>query len=150
MSPPLVLRDYQQECVDRLRDSYRRGCRAPLLQLATGGGKTPTFGDITRSAAARGKRVLIVAHRRELIRQASDKLTWAGVPHGIVAAGLDRDHDLPVQVASVQTLARRLARLPQYDLVVFHEAHHARAAIWAELIRHQPDAWLLGVSLVGA
>ena len=147
MPPALVLRDYQIDAVEGLRESYRSGHRAPLLQLATGGGKTPIFGDITRRTAARDKRVLIAAHRCELVRQASDKLDWAGVPHGIIAAGgLDRDHDRPVWVGSIQTIARRLERLPKFDLIVFDEAHHARAETWTALIRHQPDAWLLGVT----
>lgn len=91
MPPALVLRDYQVDAVEGLRESYRIGNRAPLLQLATGGGKTLIFGAITASAAARGKRVLVVAHRRELIRQASQKADWAGVEHGILTAGLDRE-----------------------------------------------------------
>lgn len=152
MPAALKLRDYQIDAIEGLRASYRNGNRAPLLQLATGSGKTLIFGDITRSAAARGKRVLIVAHRRELIRQASDKLDWAGVPpHGILAAGgLDRDHDRAVLVGSIQTIARRLDRLPQFDLVVFDEAHHARAETWAGLIEHQSNAWLLGVTATPA
>jgi DNA repair protein RadD len=148
--PALVLRDYQIDAVEGLRESYRSGHRAPLLQLATGGGKTLIFGAITASAAARGHRVLITAHRRELIRQASDKLAWAGVPHGIVASGLDRDHDRAVQVAQIQTIVRRLDQLPEFDLLVFDEAHHARAETWIALIERQPQARLLGVSATPA
>jgi DNA repair protein RadD len=146
----VILRDYQQDCIARLRESYGEGRRAPLLQLATGGGKTIVFGAITSAAAARRKQVLIVAHRRELIRQASAKLAWAGVAHGIIARDLDRSHDLPVQVGSVQTIARRLARLPQFDLVVFDEAHHARAGTWGRLLDHQHRARLLGVTATPA
>jgi superfamily II DNA or RNA helicase len=82
-----------------LRAAYRAGYRAPLLQLATGGGKTIIFSAITASAHGRGRRVLIVAHWRELIRQASAKLTAAGVPHGIIAPGHPESADA-VQVAS--------------------------------------------------
>ena len=146
MPPALVLRDYQLDAVEGLRASYRDGNRAPLLQLATGAGKTVVFGEITRAAAARGKHVLVTAHRRELIRQASQKLDWAGVPHGIIAADLDRDHDRPVLVGSIQTIARRLDRLPQFDVVIFDEAHHARAETWTALIEQQPRARLLGVT----
>src|SRR5262249_3601180 len=100
---PLELRPYQTEGIERLRESYASGRRASLFQLPTGGGKTVVFGAIPRSAASRGKRVLIAVHRRELLGQASDKLTWAGVAHGLIAAGFPADPLEPVQVCSVQT-----------------------------------------------
>jgi superfamily II DNA or RNA helicase len=121
-----------------------------LLQLATGAGKTLIFGEITKGAAAKGRRVLIAAHRRELVQQASDKLTWAGVPHGVIAAGLDRDHARQVVVASIQTAVRRLGALPRFDLLVIDEAHHSRADTWANLFAHQRDARLLGVTATPA
>ena len=147
---PISLRPYQIECVTGLRRSYATGHRAPVLQLPTGGGKTVVFSEVTAGARAKGKRVLVVAHRRELIRQASEKLTAAGVPHGIICPGFDAAPDELVQVASVQTLARRLDRLPDFDLLVFDEAHHARAGQWAALIEAQPRAKLLGVTATPA
>jgi superfamily II DNA or RNA helicase len=125
------------------------GHRAPLLQLATGGGKTIVFTAITVSAHGRGKRVLVAAHRRELIRQASAKLTAAGVPHGIVAPGHPETAD-PVQVGSIQTLARRLDRLQAFDLVVLDEAHHAVAAQWTALLASQKQARIFGVTATPA
>src|SRR3954468_23044907 len=102
-----ALRPYQAALVEHLRDAYRAGYRAPLLQLATGGGKTIVFVSIAASAQGKGRRVLVAAHHRELIRQASVKLTAAGVPHGIIAPGYPETAD-PVQVGSIQTLVRRL------------------------------------------
>jgi superfamily II DNA or RNA helicase len=122
-----TLRPYQVALVERLRAAYRVGYRALLLQLATGGGKTIIFAAAIANAHGRGKRVLVVAHRRELIRQASAKLTAAGVPHGIIAPGHPETVD-PIQVGSIQTLVRRLDRLPAFDLIVLDEAHHAVAA----------------------
>ena len=98
-SVPLTLRDYQVADIEALRDAYRKGAKAPLYQLATGGGKTVVFSHIVQSSAAKGKRVLVLAHRRELVKQASMNLTWCGVAHGVMAAGMDRDHDAPVIVA---------------------------------------------------
>lgn len=146
-----ALRPYQAEAVERLRDAYRAGARAPLLVLPTGGGKTIVFSHVATETARRGKRVLILAHRRELIRQASAKLTAAGVAHGIVAPGHTPTRDA-VQVASVQTLQRRL-RDPRYaapDLIVIDEAHHAVAGQWAEIVAAYPDARLLGVTATPA
>jgi DNA repair protein RadD len=149
MSSAAPLRSYQAALVDQLRAAYRVGFRAPLLQLATGGGKTHIFTAIAASAHGRGKRVLVAAHRRELIRQASAKLTAAGVPHGIIAPGHPETADA-VQVGSIQTLARRLDRLPAFDLIVLDECHHAVAAQWTALLKAQAQARILGVTATPA
>jgi superfamily II DNA or RNA helicase len=142
----LTLRDYQSRAIHDLRTAYRSGARAPLLVLPTGGGKTVVFAAITAGAVERGRRVLILVHRRELIRQASAKLTWAGVEHGVIAAGFEPS-DHPVQVASVQTLARRLKlQTWQPDLIVVDEAHHAVAGTWSQILDHWPHALRLGVT----
>jgi superfamily II DNA or RNA helicase len=142
----LQLRDYQARAIHDLRTAYRSGARAPLLVMCTGGGKTIVFAAITAGAVERGRRVLILVHRRELIRQASAKLTWAGVEHGVIAAGFEPS-DHPVQVASVQTLARRLKlQTWQPDLIVVDEAHHAVAGTWSQILDHWPHALRLGVT----
>lgn len=142
----LTLRPYQQQAVHDLRLAFRAGARAPLLVLATGGGKTIVMADILRGVAARGRSAMVLVHRRELIAQASNKLHLAGVPHGIIAAGVIAA-DAPIQVASVQTLARRLHRITaQPDLIVIDEAHHAIAGTWGKALTHWPDALRLGVT----
>jgi superfamily II DNA or RNA helicase len=148
----MQLRGYQTPCVEALRASYARGHRAPLLTAPTGSGKTHIIAAITASAAAKGRRVLVVAHRRELIRQASAKLTAAGVHHGIICAGFVAEPQATVQVASVQTLARRPNALlvPPPDLIVVDEAHHARAGQWRALLDANPNAKLLGVTATPA
>ena len=142
----LTLRDYQQRAINDLRSAYRQGARAPLLVCPTGAGKTVVFSEVSASAAARGRQVLILVHRRELITQASSKLAGAGVDHGIIAAGFPAS-DQPVQVASVQTLARRLASMAwSPHLIVIDEAHHAVAGTWSSVLGHWPDAFRLGVT----
>ena len=142
----LILRDYQARAIHDLRAAYRSNARSPLLVAPCGMGKTVCFAAITAGAVERGRRVLILVHRRELIRQASAKLTQAGVTHGIIAAGFEpSDHS--VQVASVQTLARRLERQHwQPDLIVIDEAHHAIAGTWGSVLSHWPEAYRLGVT----
>ncbi len=142
------LRPYQAACVAELRAAYAAGHRAPLLALPTGGGKTHVFSSIAAGAQAKGKRVLVLVHRRELVRQAAAKLAEAGVHHGIIAAGFLAEPAAPVQVASVQTLARRA--VPAADLVVIDEAHHARAAQWRAVLEALPKAKLLGVTATPA
>lgn len=146
-----TLRDYQVADIARLRAEYARGRRAVLYQLATGGGKTVVFSHIVQGAVAKGRRTAVLAHRRELIGQASAKLTALGVPHGIVAAGMDRDHDAQVLVASIQTIAARgTDALGRLDFIVADEAHHCRADTWAALLQSQPQAKLLGVTATPA
>lgn len=148
---PLALRDYQIEDIARLRNEYGQSKRAVLYQLATGGGKTVVFSHIVQGAAAKGRKVGILAHRRELISQASAKLDWCGVPHGIVAAGMDRDHDQRVLVASIQTVTSRgVHALGDLDFIVADEAHHARADTWTALLQAHPRAKLLGVTATPA
>ncbi len=145
MSIP-TLRPYQSRAVAELRDAYRHGSRAPLLVLPTGGGKTVVFSHVAHGASARGHHVLVLVHRRELIRQASSKLGQLGVDHGIIAAGFAGSAQ-PVQVASVQTLARRLGRTDWApDLIVIDEAHHAVAGTWSKVLEHWPAALRLGVT----
>jgi DNA repair protein RadD len=140
------LRSYQIKAIEGLRESFRLGAKAPLLVGPCGMGKTIIFTAIANSAAARGRRVLILVHRRELLRQASDKLRWAGLDHGLIAAGI-KPSPAPVQVASVQTIARRLSGIDwQPDLIIIDEAHHATAGQWDRTLQHWPSAYRLGVT----
>lgn len=141
----LTLRPYQARAIHDLRLAYRDGVRAPLLVLATGGGKTIILAAILRGLSDRNRRGLVLVHRRELIAQTSNKLTLAEVPHGIIAAGFPAT-DHPIQVASVQTLVRRLDHQASPDLIVIDEAHHATAGSWGRILSHWPDALRLGVT----
>ena len=140
------LRPYQSAGIASIREAFgplRK--RAPLYVLPTGGGKSLTFSFIAHGAGAKGNRVYILSHRQELIDQISAALDLTGTPHGFIAAGYPT-LDAPVQIASVQTLVRRLDRTPQPDLIVIDEAHHARAETFERVIREWPKAKLLGVT----
>jgi superfamily II DNA or RNA helicase len=124
------------------------GHRAVLFVLPTGGGKTFTFVHIAEQAAIRGNRVCILVHRQELVDQASRSLHAIGCNHGIIAAGYRQDLRQGVQVASVQTLARRLHTIPPdfFQLLIVDEAHHAVAGTWAKVLAAMPRAKVLGVT----
>lgn len=142
----MQLRQYQQDAIAAIRVAWRRD-QSVLLQLPTGGGKTVIFSEITRLATARGRTVLILVHRRELINQASDKLTKLGVDHGIICAGY-KPSTAPVQIASVHTLVRRL-RLQMFEpaLIIIDEAHHAIPGnTYGKIVNNWPDAYCLGVT----
>jgi superfamily II DNA or RNA helicase len=142
----LQLRPYQQQAIADLRAAFRNGARAPLLVAPTGAGKTVIIAAVLQGVAARGRSAIVLVHRRELIAQTSAKLSLADVPHGIIAAGGPAT-DAPIQIASVQTLARRLDRIAaQPDLIVIDEAHHATAGTWGKALTHWPQALRLGVT----
>ncbi len=141
----IKLRPYQSDDVERLRAEFRRWFRV-CYQLATGGGKTVVFTFIASSAVARGKRVLILAHRQEIADQISEALAAMGIEHGMIAPGRARS-DCQVQVAMVGTLIRRFADQPtDFDLIVVDEAHHAAAASWKKILAAFPRAKVLGVT----
>lgn len=147
----LTLRDYQQKGVDSIRESFRSGKKSPLHVVPTGGGKTVIFSYITGTTAAKGKRVLILVHRIELLRQTSAKLYESGVEHGLINAKFTPNSFANVQVASVQTLVRRVdkSRL-DYDLIIIDEAHHAVASTWKKILikiaEKNPKVLTLGVT----
>ena len=144
----LSLRPYQQKMVDEIRLQYQLGKKSVLGVLSTGGGKTCIFSYIAQSAAKKGNRVCILVHRAELLDQASRSLAAMGVTHGRIQASRSMDLSHAVQVASVQTLARRLHKLPQefFQLLVVDEAHHTNAGQWSTVLQHFQQAHVLGVT----
>jgi superfamily II DNA or RNA helicase len=145
--PTYQLRDYQTDLLDRTQQSWKSGERSVMLQLPTGGGKTIVFSHLVQSFTESGKRVLILAHREELITQAASKITAiAGITPSIIKAGYKPDYSQPIQVASVQSLTRRLAKCPQFDLIVVDEAHHSTSTSYRSILSHFPHALILGVT----
>jgi len=142
------LRPYQLQAIQQIREAYQQRHRAVLFVLPTGGGKTVVFSHIAEQAAAKGSRIGVLVHRQELLRQASASLASLDVPHGLIAANRSMDLSRPVQVASVQTLARRLHKLPPglFQLLVVDEAHHSNAGTWAKVLAHFSAARVLGVT----
>jgi superfamily II DNA or RNA helicase len=143
----IELRAYQSEIAAALRQAYGQGYRAPLLVAPTGSGKTVLFSYIAHQAAAKGNGTLILVHRQELLTQTSNTLARFGVPHGLIAPGAEETDHL-VQVASVQTLVRRLGRLEWTpNLIVVDEAHHTTAETGhGKVLAHFDGARVLGVT----
>lgn len=141
------LRDYQHKAEHDIREAYRRGYRAPVLVMPTRSGKTVLFVDIARRASERGTKVLVLVHRQELLAQTSRAMDAFGVEHGLIARGISHSLGLMnVQVASVQTLVRRIGRFSwRPDLIVVDEAHHAIAGnTWGTILHHFSGARILG------
>lgn len=137
----LTPRDYQVRAVEDCRREFAARHRSVLLVVPTGGGKTMIGSMVVAGALARHRRVLWLAGRRELVDQAAARMP---VPAGVIMAGRAGDASSPVQVASIDSLRER--DVPEADLIVVDEAHHATAATWRRLLERQPRAKVLGLT----
>lgn len=142
----LTLRSEQMELVKGVRAEFANGCRSVLAVGPTGFGKTVVFSYIAENTTSRGKRVSILVHRFELLKQTSNKLKDFGVDHGLIQARFTPDYSKKAQVISVQTLIKRLQKLPSPDLIIIDEAHHAVAGTWMKIIEAFPNSFVLGVT----
>lgn len=147
----MELRPYQKEAIQAINGGWDE-FKKQLLVLPTGCGKTIVFTSIAHEEAEKGNRVLILAHRDELIEQARDKYyKVTGDGTGKEKAGETCLNSLfPVSVGSVQTLQRE-ARLnafsPDYfSLIIVDEAHHVASEGYQRVLTHFPAAKLLGVT----
>lgn len=151
-----VMRDYQIQAIQDLRDTYASGIRSAALVLPTGGGKTTVAANIIDSAVAHGNRIAFLAHRKELIDQCSARLDEHGIDHGIIKAGNRRVNSQPVQVASVQTLVRRvkpkqdgeelISYRQHFDIFIIDECHRALAKSYRDILDYWPEAVILGLT----
>lgn len=151
MTSNIALRPYQIQGVQDITTAFKAGIKRVLYQLITGGGKTIVFCNIAARVKAKGKSVVILVHRDELILQTSEKLSTQGIPHGLIVSGFSTSYE-QVQVASVQTLAKRLndPTLPDFDLIVIDEAHHAVAGSWLKILKRYEKSYFLGVTATPA
>ena len=140
----IALHPHQQRAVDGVRAAFRRFKRV-LLVAPTAFGKTATASVLITWAVAKGKRVLFLVHRREIVKDTHRRLTASGVPCGLVMAGEPADPLFNVQVASVQTIAAREFH-PPADFVVWDECHHCAADTYRAIHAQYPDAHHLGLT----
>jgi len=137
----LQLRDYQQECLQKIKESCDAGVSRQLIALPTGTGKTVIFSQIPQLFP--GKKMLVLAHREELLEQAAEKIEWAnpGIRVEVEKAERMASAYADVVVGSVQSLTgkygkERLERLhpDSISTVVIDEAHHSLALTYLELL----------------
>lgn len=148
----LTLRPYQEEAVSAIEKEWQEGIRRTLLVLPTGCGKTIVFCKLAEICVRQGGRVLILAHRGELLEQAADKLYKCT---GLMCATEKAEKSClgswyRVVVGSVQSLMRekRLAEFPEdyFDAIVIDEAHHALSDGYQKILEHFTSAKVLGVT----
>lgn len=148
----MELRPYQKEAEEAVLSQWASGVNRTLLVLPTGCGKTVVFCKITEDQVIAGNRVLIMAHRGELLDQAADKLLKVT---GLRCATEKADETClgswyRVVVGSVQTLMRekRLEQFPPdfFDTIIVDEAHHCLSDSYLRVLNHFADAKVLGVT----
>lgn len=146
------LRPYQAEAKQAILAAWDEGYRKTLLVLPTGCGKTVVFSSVTENQVNKGHRVLIMAHRGELLDQAADKLKEASGLDSVLekAESTSLGSFLPVTVGSVQSLAqeKRLARFPNnyFQDIIVDEAHHCLSDSYKRVLDHFANANILGVT----
>lgn len=123
----MKLRPYQQAAIDAVYDYLRQHDDNPCVVIPTAGGKTPVLATICKDAVMQwGGRVLVLAHVKELLEQAADKLQviCPELKFGVYSAGLRRrDTEHPVIVAGIQSVYKRACELDTFDLVIVDESH---------------------------
>ena len=148
----MELRPYQQEAKDSIFTEWGNGIQKTLLVLPTGCGKTIVFAKVTEECVRNGDRVLILAHRGELLDQASDKIAKAT---GLGCATEKAEESclgswFRIVVGSVQSMMRekRLSRFPKdyFDTIIIDEAHHCISDSYQRVLQHFPQSKVLGVT----
>ena len=151
-TPAMSLRPYQAEAKQAVFDEWENGNSKTLLVLPTGCGKTIVFAKITEDCVKNGDRVLILAHRGELLDQAADKIYKAC---GLMCATEKADQSCVgswyrIVVGSVQTLMRekRLAQFSSdyFNKIIIDEAHHCLSDSYQRVLSYFSGADVLGVT----
>lgn len=148
----MELRPYQQQAKDAIFSEWENGIKKTLLVLPTGCGKTIVFAKVAEECVKGGNRVLILAHRGELLDQAADKI---GKSTGLGCATEKAEQTclgswFRIVVGSVQSMMRekRLNQFPNdyFNTIIIDEAHHCISDSYQKVLRHFPDAEVLGVT----
>ena len=130
----MPLRPYQAELIKRTRESWRTGHKRPCIVLGCGGGKSVIVAEIARRTTDAGNRVLFIVHRRELCEQIERTFRWWGVDMTLCTVGM------------VQTVTRRISKLPRPSLIITDENHHCLAASYRRIYDAWPGAYMVGVT----
>ena len=142
----IVLRPYQQKFIDDIRNEFIHGQKRVVGVAPCGAGKTIMTGWMIRQTFLRNHSAIFFVHRKELIEQTSDTFNDLHIPHGIISGGFKPNYNLPVQIASVQTLVNRLHLINPPSLLVCDECHHILADTYKAIINTWNNAFLLGVT----
>lgn len=141
----MQLRQYQEKAIEDIRQAFSRSRRI-FLELPTGAGKTIIFTEIARRAEKQGNTVWIIVPRKELLDQASHKLSAIGVKHGIVAPGFEESKLFNVHVVSKDTWIRRIESIKTKPRFVIVDEGHLAFDRYKKVIEAYPSAFYLFVT----
>lgn len=117
----ISLRPHQEQAIQMLRQSLRAGNKRPILAAPTGAGKTVIAAWLALAAVSKGKRVLFVCDRIKLVQQSLEAMDRFGIDVGVIQGNHERTkYGAPVQIASIQTLARK-QKWPDFDICIIDE-----------------------------
>lgn len=124
----LELRDYQNETIENIQKSIRKGNKSIVVQSPPRSGKTLIMAEIARRATDKNNRVLFIVHRKEIVDQVKQVFKDQGVDMNLA------------QIGMVQTFSRRLESLYPPQIIFIDEAHHALAKSYTTIMDHYPKA----------
>lgn len=153
----MILRNYQEEMIEKARETLRAGKKRIIIHASCGAGKTIIAAAIVSSALEKNKKVLFLVHLRELAYQAMERFSDFGIGDevGIIMAGEEPHLDKPVQIASIQTYIRRLnleeqAYNPWFhkaDLVIYDECQESISKTRKAILEiYKKDTIILGLT----
>lgn len=142
----IKLRPYQRNFIDAVRAEFLQNHKRVVGVAPCGAGKTIMTGWMIKESLRRDKRSIFFVHRHELIEQTAKTFAALDIPFGIISSGFKMQPEIPVQIASVQTLARRVDCLTEPDFLICDECHHILANTYKKILDAFPRAYLLGVT----
>lgn len=142
----MELRTYQKNLIEKTINEIKKGNRRVLICLPTGGGKTAISSEIVRRCFDKGNRSIFCCHRQELLKQTFKTYEKNGLNPSFIKSGFSSNPENLCQIASINTLAKRLEQYPNTDLLVVDEAHHQSCSTWAKVADYYDNAVVIGLS----
>lgn len=150
----MQLREYQTRGIDLLREHVAQGLRKVVLAVPTAAGKSYLSAQIIANALEKGKTVLWLIHRRNLVHQFRSTLEEFGITPGIIMSGIESDTKLPCQICTIQTYSRRLDLDATYnnrffidaDLVLVDEAQRSISKTYQDVLSLYHDKIIIGTT----
>lgn len=143
------MRPYQTKGINMLFEAFKRGVNKVALVLAMGLGKTTLMGKVIEVGFQNGRNILVVVHRDNLVRQFAERLRdQFNVPSGLILGGEPKRYSMQVQIASRQSLSRRLENFntDHFHLIVIDEAHYALGDEYKKIINYFQNYKLVGIT----
>ncbi len=145
----MKLRQYQIDAIAGVRGEFYAGKRRVILVSPTGSGKSLVFATIAKNIVSKEKRALILVHRHQLLKQASETIGGMGIAHDLFKGGSGKFcHNMKerIMVASIQSYIKHCSKLPDFDLIIIDESHRSCSLSYRKVFDAYKTAYFLGVT----